>query len=69
MTRPEAHRLLDAARAGRNVSAQAITEALCATGDIADFEPTQVLRPSGTWERRAPADLLRRAEPFDGLAA
>lgn len=35
MTREHAHRLLDAARRGENLSAALITEALRATGDLA----------------------------------
>lgn len=50
MTRAEAHQLLDAARAGLEVSRHGITEALCATGDLdpgwrrpATLLPSQVL--------------------------
>lgn len=39
MTRPEAHAILDAARAGADVPVWRIVEALVATGDVPRWVP------------------------------
>jgi antitoxin (DNA-binding transcriptional repressor) of toxin-antitoxin stability system len=69
--RTAAHQLLDRVRAGERVHPDAITAALHATGDIApgDDEPLQLIRESGTWERRhlaamGPASWLDAIAPF-----
>ena len=68
--RSQAHRLLDAAILGADVSADRIRWALRETGDLA-YRPLQVALPAGQWERPwvPGADVLRRAGPFDGLGA
>lgn len=79
MKRTQAHELLNAARAGCNVSPRDITEALRATGDIcqgwrgnddeADDDPSfHVWTPVGAWEKRS-KNVLAPAHPFDGITA
>lgn len=67
MTRAEANRILDRARAGEDVPTRQITEALCVTGDIdgADYS-VQIVRPAGSWERKN-ASQMAPACWFDGL--
>ena len=66
--RSQAHRLLDAAILGADVSPDRIRWALRETGDLA-FLPLRVALPAGQWERPwvPGADVLPRAGPFDGL--
>ncbi|MEO7154896.1 MAG: hypothetical protein ABI054_09605 [Planctomycetota bacterium] len=67
MTRAEAHRLLDAARAGFPVSPQLISEALGATGDLLGNEaPLQIWRGVGDWGSTDFGALEPRGV-FDGL--
>jgi hypothetical protein len=68
VTRSEAHALLDRARAGEPVSAQAIADALVVTGDAPrhDLPVLQVYRPPGSWER-AGAPMMARATWLDAL--
>jgi hypothetical protein len=70
MTKSEAHALLNCARAGDDFTPFQITQALAVTGDLEDeFPICRVTRSVGSWERRNVPALLRRAEPFDGIAA
>lgn len=64
-----AHAILDRVREGERVGEDEIRAALMATGDLGDGEPIRILRPVGSWERSSNDQLLRPAEPFDGLAA
>lgn len=50
MTPAEAHRLLNAARDGADVSRADIARALRATGDIDVEQPLQLITPAGAWE-------------------
>jgi hypothetical protein len=50
MTSAEAHRLLNAARDGADVSRVEIARALHATGDIDADQPLQLRTPAGAWE-------------------
>lgn len=51
MTRTEAHTILDAARRGEFMTAEVITDALKATGDLARYkpEPEPVTYTSPQW--------------------
>lgn len=70
MTKTDAHRLLDDARAGLPISLELVNLALQSTGDL-EPDPWPVARrivPVGSWET-TPCALLRPAQPFDGLFA
>lgn len=70
MTKSDAHRLLDDARAGRPISSKLIGLALQATGDIVSWGnyPVQTRVPVGSWERPV-SQFSAKATPFDGLMA
>lgn len=67
MSKDEAHSLLDDARAGMDVSASLVMQALEATGDIdLDGAPLQVWARPGQWERSG-CGLMAKATVWDGL--
>ena len=70
MTRQHAKRILDAARAGEDVSEAQITAALVASGDIDAIDPPirQECLPAGSWEL-SNAGSMARATWVDGLGA
>lgn len=69
MTKHEAHSLLDDAKAGMDVPASLVMQALEATGDLdLDGAPLQVWSRPGQWERSG-CGVMARAGVWDGLAA
>lgn len=69
MTKTEAHKVLDCARAGVPTADWKISQALVVTGDLSWTDSVyQVRRRAGTWERE-PSRVIAKAGFWDGLQA